>query len=175
MASLNELKNLILYSTNQVFKTIEQIIEKVPENQLDFKPTEKSKSFGNLSVHLYNMCYLYFAGPVFGKFSHEDFQNLFCDPRKVSSKAEILLYAQKVKNKITRSLGLLNKEVLDQEITFDFTSAPKDHFTNGWGTWVIKGSVCLFSILEESIDHRAQLNLYLRIMGEEPVFVYRSI
>lgn len=43
---------------------------------------------------------------------------------------------------------------------------------NCWGGLKIGGYESLATILEESIHHRGQLCLYLRMMGIKPPFIY---
>ena len=172
MTKTEEVQKFLLYTTNQVFKVLNQIIEKAPDHKLGFKPAEKSMPFGHLAVHVYNMCYLYAVGPVTGGFDYRDFNDLFLDPRYVKTKEEILLYAGAVKKKIIETTALITEKIFEKEIKYDFSTAPEDHFTHGWGTWKLQSYASLMSILEEAIHHRAQLNLYLRIMEIEPVFVY---
>ncbi len=55
IVELNTIKYTLSYALSQVFKTLDQIILKFPDEKLNFKPHEKSMSAGHLSCHVNNM------------------------------------------------------------------------------------------------------------------------
>ncbi|MHA2100196.1 MAG: DinB family protein [Candidatus Kariarchaeaceae archaeon] len=172
MSKLQYIQRNLGHTVKNIMRVAEMIIDKFPNEKLNYKPTEGSMPAGYMATHIYNMAYLYATGTKNGVFTHQDFDSLPIDPRKVSDKDEILIYSKKVKESIIECLDNLTESQLSRKVVYDFTEAPDDHFTNKWGKWELDGFASLATIMEETVNHRAQLNLYLRLLGLKTVFIY---
>ena len=167
-----EIKGMYDYTLERVMKVLDKGAVLIPNEHLQYKASEKTKSVSSLYIHIYQMAYMYTVGTINGKFTHEDFNEIAIDPSSISDNKDLLSYGEKVKSLVREYKDKIKPEMLDKTISFDFSNAPKGHLTHGWGTFSIPAIACLFTINEESIHHRGQIFLILRILGIPPPFLY---
>lgn len=168
MSKLENITALMNYVLNHAMKTLDQSIALIPDNQLIFKPEAKLEvmPLADLAYHIYNMAYMNMKGSLEGKFTdEEDFGDFLLDWRTFNSSEEILAYGNKVKAFMRENLPKLTEEDLERKITYSFPQLR-------WPTFEITGFNSLATIHEEVVHHRAQIALYLRIMGIKPPFIY---
>ncbi|MHA2054090.1 MAG: DinB family protein [Candidatus Hodarchaeales archaeon] len=161
MSKLVRAKGSLNYTVNMAMKTLDKAILLIPDDKLNFKPTEDALTAIDLATHIYMCSLVYTSGTLNGKFDNEDYGLIPFDPQKVTSTKEIIEYGAKMKQFITESMENLTEEDMERQVSY-----------NCWGGAKIGGFESLATILEEVIHHRGQLCLYLRMMGIKPPFIY---
>ncbi|MFX0016148.1 MAG: DinB family protein [Promethearchaeota archaeon] len=161
MQKLENVKGQLHYALNMAMKTLDKAILLIPDNKLNWKPSEDAMTIAELGIHVYQGSLTLTAGALKGEFNNEDYNLIPFDPQKIDSSKEIVEYGGKVKQFIQETVEKLTEEDMDKQITY-----------NCWGGVKMGGFESLSTILEETIHHRGQLCLYLRILGIKPPFIY---
>lgn len=133
--------------------TTRRLLERVPEDKLDWKPHEKSMTLGRLAGHVAELASL--LGPVLGA-DGLDFASGKYQPLNATSVAEIL---EKFDKNIAD--GVEGLKGLDDSRAFDkwrLSSGERVIF-EGPRVAVMRGLV-----LNHVIHHRGQLSVYLRLL-----------
>lgn len=133
--------------------TTRRLLERVPEDKLDWKPHEKSMTLGRLAGHVAELASL--LGPVLGA-DGLDFASGKYQPFNATSVAEIL---EKFDKNIAD--GVEGLKGLDDARAFDkwrLSSGERVIF-EGPRVAVMRGLV-----LNHVIHHRGQLSVYLRLL-----------
>ncbi|MHA2363214.1 MAG: DinB family protein [Candidatus Hodarchaeales archaeon] len=142
-------------------RPLDKALTMIPNEKLNFKPTDDSMTISDLGSHIYRGTLALTGGALTGEFTNDDFRIIPFDQEKVSSTKEIVEFGQKVKEYIRNSLEKLTEEDLDKEVTFTC-----------WGGFKVTANHALETIIEETIHHRGQLCVYLRMMGIKPPQIY---
>ena len=166
------IKAMYDYTLEKVMKVLDKGAALIPDEHLQYKASEKTRSVSSLYVHIYQMAYMCTVGAVNGKFTHEDFNKIAIDPSSISDTKELLGYGEKIKPLVREYKDKIMPEMLDKTINFDFSNAPKDHLAHGWGNFSVPATACFYTVNEEAIHHRGQIFLILRILGIPPPFIY---
>ena len=161
MSKLDSVKQQLDYVLNHVMKTLDKAIMLIPDDKLDWKPIDDAMIAADLGIHIYMCSLIYMAGTLKGEFSNNDYSIIPFDSKNVKSASEIVEYGEKVKSYIKENLTKLTETDMDKRITY-----------NCWGGVEIGGFESLATILEETIHHRGQLCVYLRMLGIKPPFIY---
>ena len=171
-SSVDEIKRMYDYTTERVMKVLDKGAALIPNEHLQYKASENSRSLSALYAHIYLTAYMNTVGGINGKFVYEDFNEVPIDPSSISDTKELLSYGEKVKSLVREYKDKIKPEMLDKTISFDLSSAPKGHSTYGWGTFSRPAVVSFYTMSEEAIHHRGQIFLILRILGIPPPFLY---
>lgn len=133
--------------------TTRKMLERVPNDQLDYKPHEKSMDMKRLATHLADL-----PGWIYMTFTTDelDFATSPYEPPAVNNTAELLAYFDKRYNESLQTLVLENEALLSKPWTLRngeaiYNTAPKIE--------IIRMS------LSQQIHHRAQLGVYLRLLN----------
>ena len=161
MQKLANVKGQLHYALNMAMKTLDKAILLIPDDKLNFKPCDDAMTAADLGIHVYQGSLVLTAGTLKGEFNNEDYGMIPFDSKEVKSSKEIVEYGEKVKSFIRDSVDKLVEEDMEKQISY-----------NCWGGVKIGGFESLATILEETIHHRGQLCLYLRMMGIKPPFIY---
>ncbi|MFX0113502.1 MAG: DinB family protein [Candidatus Hodarchaeota archaeon] len=161
MSKLATVQQQMDYTLNHAMKTLDKAIALIPDDKLTWKPVEDAMSAAELGIHVYMCALTYTAGTLKGEFTNADYAIIPFDPKTVKSAAEIVEYGGKVKTYIEETLAKLTEADMDKEIIYSC-----------WGGVKIGGFASLATILEETVHHRGQLCLYLRMLGIKPPFIY---
>jgi len=161
MSKLDNARNQLEYALNCSMKSLDKAILLIPDGKLDFKPVSDAMSAADLGIHVYMCALVYTAGTLKGEFTDEDYAIIPIDTKNVNSSAEIVEYGKKVKAYIREALSKLTEAEMDRKVTYKC-----------WGGFTLGGFESLGTILEETIHHRGQLCLYLRMLGIKPPFIY---
>ncbi|MFX0013357.1 MAG: DinB family protein [Promethearchaeota archaeon] len=161
MSKLDSVKGALHYTMNHAMKTLDNAIILIPKDKLEWKPADNTMSAAELGIHIYMCSLVYMAGTLRGEFFDEDYSIIPFDSTKIKSPSEIVEYGEKVKSFIKENLPKLTEEDLEKKITY-----------HCWGGAKIGGYESLATILEETIHHRGQLCVYLRMLGIKPPFIY---
>jgi uncharacterized damage-inducible protein DinB len=161
MSKLDSVKGQLDYALNHAMKTLDKAIMLIPDDKLDWKPVDDAMSAAELGIHVYMCSLVYMAGTSKGEFSDNDYSIIPFDSKTVKSASEIIEYGEKVKDYIRENFPKLTEADMDKKITYTC-----------WGGVKIGGFESLATILEETVHHRGQLCVYLRILGIKPPFIY---
>ncbi|MFX1283019.1 MAG: DinB family protein [Promethearchaeota archaeon] len=161
MQKLENAKGQLHYALNMAMKTLDKAILLIPDKKLNWKPIDDAMTAAELGIHVYQGSLTLTAGTLKGEFNNEDYNIIPFDPQKINSSKEIVEYGANVKQFIQETVEKLTEEDMDKQITY-----------NCWGGVKMGGFESLSTILEETIHHRGQLCLYLRMMGIKPPFIY---
>ncbi len=158
MMSKVELIKQVTYNTlEKVFKTFDKGIALIPDDRLEFRPTQANMSAKEISYHVYQVALLLASATKKGEYNVKDLDLIAFDPDKIASSREIIQYGQKVKRFIEDTLLTITEEDMEREIR-----QRKD----------FSGFDAMKLITEEAIHHRGQLMLYLRLMEIQPPSIY---
>jgi uncharacterized damage-inducible protein DinB len=151
------LKDLALADFDAEMAATRRFLERVPEGQMDWRPHEKSMKLGRLSMHLAEI-----PGAARWIFEGDEFS--FGTPgqgppkgREASSNAELI---ETLDANVERTRAMLN--------TADDALLAKPWTFKAFGqTIYTKPKIEAFRlrVLSHGIHHRAQLGVYLRLLG----------
>jgi uncharacterized damage-inducible protein DinB len=170
MPKLDSVKQQMGYTLNHAMKTLDKAIALIPDDKLDWKPVEDAMSAAELGIHIYMCGLVYAAGTLKGEFTNADYSIIPFDPKTVKSAAEIVEYGKKVKDYIKETLPKFTEADMNKEVTYSCWGDVKVGGLASMGT--IGGLASMGTILEETVHHRGQLCIYLRMLGIKPPFIY---
>lgn len=144
---------LFLKEIEQEAQTTRKMLQLIPEDKYGWKPHEKSMSMMQLATHIAEI-------PEWASIAIEtegiDFGAQPYEPVVISSNQELLGMFEKSLSKATETLSNASEEILD-------------------GTWVMREGDQIFATLSkadtirhslsQTIHHRAQLGVYLRLLN----------
>ena len=127
-------------------------LEKVPFDKLQFKPHEKSETLGRLAIHVAEIIAWWKESIENDALDFIDFQ-----PKDIKSTAELLSYFDELMAEAEQALRMAKDE--DFEKKWSMRHGQDILFT------LPKKQVVRIFCLNHLIHHRAQLGVYLRILG----------
>ena len=148
------LKELILES-----EVTRRYLALVPFEKKDFKPAEKSETLGRLAIHVAEITTWWTSCCKDNKL---DFINF--EPKEINSVNELLSYFDKLLAEATTALLAIEDEAFEKE--WSMTYGDEVLFT------LPKKQVARRFCMHHMIHHRAQLGVYLRILGVPIPAVY---
>lgn len=127
-------------------------LEKVPFDKVDYKPTEKSETLGRLAIHVAEIIAWWKNVVEENKLDFIDFE-----PKEIKSNKDLLKYFDKLLDEA--KISLLNTEdtVLQEE--WSMVYGDEILFT------LPKKQVLRLFCMNHLVHHRAQLGMYLRLLG----------
>lgn len=135
------------------FATTRRVLERVPDGQDDWRPHEKSRSLGDLATHIAQL-------PGFGilMLTQDEFDGASGAPRpSPASNAERLKMFDSVSGELRR---------LIEQMTWDHARSP---WTLRIGEQVVlqkpRANMLRSAMITHMAHHRAQLGVYLRLLG----------
>ncbi|GEM47329.1 DinB family protein [Deinococcus cellulosilyticus] len=148
------LSELLFSDLDQEFATTRKFLELIPMEQADFKPHEKSFSLLHLANHL--------AGfPTWGletlKLDVIDFQEQGEPPKPLTTREELLELFDRSLAEFKETL----KQSSDEHLNFVWTMKSGDQVFLHHPRW----QVLRTGIISHMVHHRAQLGVYLRLLG----------
>lgn len=141
--------------------TTRRVLERVPEDKLNYKPDPKSMSLGRLAGHVAEM-------PAWGSVTVDrdelDFAKGEFQPMEMKSRAELLATFDQIVAASRASIA----------------AASDEHLMNPWS--LKQGDTTLMTmpriavlrtfVMNHTIHHRGQLSVYLRLLGEKVPSIY---
>jgi uncharacterized damage-inducible protein DinB len=161
MTQLAKIKSRVNYTLKYVMKTFDKAVLLIPPDKLDWKPAKDALTAAQVGIHVYQNGLIYMTGTLKGEFTDDDYNIIPFDYKNIKSSTEILEYGTKVKTYINENLDRVTEEDMSKLITY-----------HCWGGLQVTGAASLSTILEETIHHRGQLCVYLRILEIKPPFIY---
>jgi uncharacterized damage-inducible protein DinB len=143
--------DLIWAHLNGVLRNLRQQIERIPEDKLDFRPAPEMRTIGELCAH--PISYLLEApNSVVAQKYVENPAPAF------SKKTDLLAWMDVQVKECNRIVASLTDAQLATTITAYNMQFP---------AWQL-----LSAVMDETLHHRGQVTVYLRLMGIEPAFIY---
>jgi uncharacterized damage-inducible protein DinB len=128
-----------------------KLVDQIPEDKLDFRPTPEVRSAKELAAHVYNFLTEAVDTVEAGK-------HIESKERDFATKAELLSWMDAQVSKAFAKFDKLTDPQLAARI-------------ETWGQ-TFHGWQILDFTYQEAMHHRGQLTVYLRLMGIQPVFIY---
>lgn len=153
---------LLSYFQNQILSTLQESLSIVPDSALDFKPEGDLNSLKFLFYHVVNGPFIYLSGLQKKEFTEEDFKAISFDFKNMTSFKDLLEYYNTFYSFIDNLKESLKPKDLDQIIDYNFS----------WGNWSLTGQRSLETAFEEIVHHRAQIFIYMRMLGLKPPLIY---
>jgi uncharacterized damage-inducible protein DinB len=128
-----------------------KLVDQIPEDKLDFRPTPEVRTAKELAAHMFNFLTESVDTVEAGK-------HVESSERNFKSKAELLTWMDA---QVEKSFAKFEK----------LTDAQLAAKIEVWGE-TFHGFQILDFTYQEALHHRGQLTVYLRLMGIKPVFIY---
>jgi uncharacterized damage-inducible protein DinB len=151
-ATSNIIGTTYLAELEQEGKVAREILSRVPADKFDWKPHEKSMSFGKLASHIAEM--VSWTGPTLQQ-PELDFSKIDYKPFEPATTEDLLEYFDK---NLAEAADVL-RNTTDEQFMEDWTmrNGDKIYFT-------MPKVVCMRSfVMNHIIHHRGQLSVYLRL------------
>ncbi|HWR52669.1 MAG TPA: DinB family protein [Bryobacteraceae bacterium] len=147
--------DLLTAGFDEEMRTARRVIEAIPEDKCDFRPERRVRSAFEMAWHLVSSEIWFLEGILAGQFSPEEPRM----PAQVKSIHDILDYYDRNAPALVRQVREMKPEELARPVDF-FGMPPKP-------------AVLYLPLLTvHSVHHRAQLALYLRMMGLKVPSIY---
>jgi uncharacterized damage-inducible protein DinB len=127
-------------------------LDAVPFDKLAYKPTEKSENLGRLAIHVAEII-AWFTSVA--KTNRLDFENF--KPKDIQTKEELLTYFDALFEEAIQSLTNAKDELFSDD--WSMTYGEENFFT------LPKKQVARLFCMNHLVHHRAQLGMYLRMLG----------
>ena len=141
--------------------TTRRVLERVPENKLDYKPDPKSMSLGRLAGHVAEM-------PSWGSVTMDrdalDFSKGEFQPMEMTSRKQVLEAFDKIVADSRAALA----DATDERMMGNWS------LKNGDTVLLTMPRVAVIRtfVMNHTIHHRGQLSVYLRLIGEKVPSIY---
>ena len=159
---LVSVKSELEYLMNSAVPVLDNAVEVIPADKLDFKPNNNLGSIKWLALHAYNGPFVYAKALELGKLTHDAYKEIDIVPDKYKSIKDIQDYANHFKTCLRELSTKITEKDLEKTITYDFD----------WGKWTLTGYESLRIMFVELVHHRAQLCTYLRLLNVKPPMIY---
>ena len=151
-ATSNTIGTAYLAELEQEGKVAREVLSRVPADKFDWKPHEKSMTFGKLATHIAEM--VSWTGPTL-QYPELDFAKMDYKPYEPKTNEDLLEYFDK---NLAEAADVL-RNTTDEQFMEDWTmrNGDKVYFT-------MPKVVCMRSfVMNHIIHHRGQLSVYLRL------------
>ena len=151
-ATSNTIGSTFLAELEQEAKVAREVLSRVPADKFDWKPHEKSMSFGKLAAHVAEM--VSWTGPTL-QHPELDFSKMDYKPFEPRSTEDLLEYLDK---NVAEAADVL-RNTTDEQFMENWTmrNGDKIYFT-------MPKVVCMRSfVMNHIVHHRGQLSVYLRL------------
>ena len=151
-ATSNAIASAYLAELQQEAKVAREVLSRVPVDKFDWKPHEKSMTFGRLASHVAEM--IGWTGPTL-QYPELDFAKMDYKPFEPASTQELLDYFDK---NLAEAVEVL-KNTSDEQFMENWTmrNGETEYFT------LPKVAVMRSFVMNHIVHHRGQLSVYLRL------------
>ncbi|HMQ02896.1 MAG TPA: DinB family protein [Pyrinomonadaceae bacterium] len=151
-ASSNTIGSTFLAELEHEAKAAREVLSRVPADKFDWKPHEKSMSFGKLASHVAEM--IGWTGPTL-QYPELDFSKMDYKPFEPATSEELLEYFDKNLAEAADVLRSTNDEQFMESWTM--RNGETVYFT------LPKAAVMRSFVMNHIVHHRGQLSVYLRL------------
>lgn len=145
------IKDALLTEYDHEIATTRRLLERVPEDKLDWKPHDKSMTLGGLATHLTNLPL--WGGPIFNELSFDMSAGVPGDG-PMRSRQEILRAFDEATK---RTRGLMDKSDAEYKGVWTLKRGGHDMFS------LPRAAAFKMLVMNHIIHHRGQLSVYLRL------------
>lgn len=143
---------LLLKELEQEAITTRKLLERVPEDKFDWKPHPKSMTMKQLTVHIAELP----SWVTMGLMTTEmDFATTPYQPTPVNNTADLLQLLENSLEKARTSL----KNAKEEDLLPNWTLRSGEHIFSVWTKYEV-----IRHAFSQTIHHRAQLGVYLRLL-----------
>ncbi len=151
-AGSNTIGSTFLAELEHEAKTAREVLSRVPADKFDWKPHEKSMSFGKLASHVAEM--IGWTGPTL-QYPELDFAKMDYKPFEPKTSEELLEYFDK---NLAEAADVLRSTTDEQFMeTWTMRNGETVYFT------LPKAAVMRSFVMNHIVHHRGQLSVYLRL------------
>lgn len=150
--SSNSIASTLIAEMEQEAKVARTVLERVPADKFDWKPHEKSMTFGKLAVHVAEM---FGWTPATLQQPELDFSKMDYKPFEPKTTNELVEYLDKTVGEAIETLKNTSDEVFAEDWTM--RNGEQVYFT------MPKAVVMRSFVMNHIIHHRGQLSVYLRL------------
>ncbi len=165
MNRVTQSNDLLNYIQNHILSTLKESLLIVPNTALNFKPEGDLNKLKFLFYHVVNGPYIYLSGLQKKEFTADDFKAISLDLENITNFKDLTEYYNTFYAFIEDLKLSLEAKNLDQSIDYNLDKV-------GWGSWSLTGQRALETAFEEMIHHRAQIYIYMRMLGLKPPLIY---
>jgi uncharacterized damage-inducible protein DinB len=150
--SSNNVSTALIAEMEQEAKVARTVLERIPADKFDWKPHEKSMSFGKLASHVAEM--FGWTPPTLQQ-SELDFANMHYKHFEPKTTEELVEYLDKTVSEAIETLKTTSDDVFLEDWTM--RNGEQIYFT------MPKAVVMRSFVMNHIIHHRGQLSVYLRL------------
>lgn len=155
MSKLEIVRHQTAHLLDRVLRVFDKALLMIPPGQLEFRPTPVSMSARQLGVHVYQAVYVLTRAAATGTFRRDDIHGIPFDPERIARAEDIVAYGRQVKDYVRGAVAAMHEADLERVTANDVGPSAS-------------GFISMSMAYEETLHHRGQLMLYLRMMGIEP-------
>ena len=172
MSRLEAIREYYIFALDKWSVVLDKALLKFPNDKLNYKLTEISRTVAEIATHVYQMIFMYAYAVENDKFHESDFQKIPFKAEDAKSSRDIYEYGQKVKKYARKVIINITDEDLNKDVWYgDFSEIGKS-FGQKWENWSMNAKTSLDKMMEDVIHHRSQLFLYLRFLEIPTPFIY---
>ena len=157
MSKLEIVRHKTEHLLDRALVVLDKAVMMIPDDQLLFQPTPENMTAKQLASHIYQTVYVLTRTTSLGEFRLSHLGGIPFDLDKVTTAAHIVEYGASVKRYVGEAVADFREEDLERVVNAE---------------WKMTGFDAMNTAFEESIHHRGQVQLYLRLMGLEPPYLY---
>ena len=150
-------KDEFIKNWEREFQTTLKVLKSYPENKLDLKPAEKSRSAKELAWTLNNEEKVLINGAISGKF------DFFNTPAPPSTLQEIITIYERNHNENVIKVNKMTEQDMNKPI--QFMSGPNKMAD-------MRTADVLWTGIMDTVHHRGQFSVYLRMAGGKVPSIY---
>ncbi len=147
--------DLMLPMIEDEVRTTRKVLAAVPQEHAEFRPEPRIRSAIELAWHLASSEAWFLEGLINGQFASEEARM----PKQMKTVADVLAYYERTMPPLVEQLRAMKPEELARETDF-------------FGVDRRPAVAYLKELVVHSVHHRAQLALYLRLMGAKVPSIY---
>lgn len=157
MSHLEIVHHQMGYLLGRGLSVFDKAILKIPPDKLDFRPTPANMRARELAHHVYEVLDLLTRAIESGHARFSELEAIPFDLEAATHPREIVAYGTQVKAYVRRTVAGFTEDDLARTIR-------AGRHPTGFDTMTLA--------FEEAIHHRGQLQVYLRLLGVAPPFLY---
>lgn len=140
---------------DRLLRVFDRAVLRIPPGRLDFRPTPANMTAREMAHHVYQIVLITYRGTELGRLAPADLDLLPFDEAAARTPGEIVAWGERVKEHARGVAVRLTEAQLERTVEYHFGLR-----ATGWES--------LRLATEETLHHRGQLMVYLRLMGETP-------
>jgi len=159
MSDLGAARTLLEHLIDRILPVFDRVVSRIPSDQLEFRASDANMTAAELGYHVYQLLYVLFRAVEQGRLYVDVLSEVPFDEEAVTHPDDILAYGERVRRYLRERAPALTEAQVTARVM-------------GGGHTNDTGLKCIRLMLEEAVHHRGQLQVYLRLLGVEPPYLY---